>query len=152
MLRHISPLTSRNTSRFNLKLYFHPFTSIHLNSNMLYQTLTCLSTLIALSTAIPQTSSVPPPTSSLPPRPDIINRVTPVVKLSGSPLNGKVINAAYGGFFIGRATTIGPCADFAGCDTYSNITAINFNQDKASGTLVHLPSPFLPFIFLTIIP
>jgi hypothetical protein len=101
---------------------------------MFHQTFMSLVALATLTTAIPQISPVP-----VPPRPDTITRVTPVVKLSGSPLNGKVINAAYGGFFIGRRTTIGPCADFAGCDTYSNYTAINFNQEKGTGTLVPPP-------------
>jgi hypothetical protein len=96
---------------------------------MLYQTLACLTTLLTLSSAIP---TAPPDLTKR----DTITRVTPVVKLAGSPLNGQLINAAYGGFFIGRKTTIGQCAIFAGCDTYSNITAINFNQEKASGTLV----------------
>jgi hypothetical protein len=94
-----------------------------------------LTALVAFVAAAPQATSpapVPVPTGGS----DWISRVTPTVKLAGSPLDGQLINAVYGGFFIGRRTTIGPCADFAGCDTYSNITAINFNQNKASGSMV----------------
>jgi hypothetical protein len=83
-----------------------------------------LSVLVALSAAAPTEKR------------DWINRVTPTVKLAGSPLDGQKINANYGGFFIGKKTTLGPCAGFAPCDTYSNNTAINFNQDKTIATMV----------------
>lgn len=110
---------------------------------MLYTTVS-LATIIALVAAAPQTNSGQPPPIKT------INRVTPTVRLPGSALDGQPINAAYGGFFIGRKTTIGPCADFAGCDTYTNVTAINFEQDASKAILVrpllfpipHLANPF----------
>ena len=95
-----------------------------------------LTALVHLTVVVALTAAAPAVQVAPLEKRDWISRVTPTVKLAGSPLDGQKINAVNGAFFIGEETTIGPCADFAACDTYSNITAVNFDQEQSSASMV----------------
>ncbi|CAG8951666.1 hypothetical protein HYFRA_00005466 [Hymenoscyphus fraxineus] len=110
-------------------------------------------TLFALASAAPQalptpTVIAPPPTITFPTS-DWITQCQPTVKLAGSPLHGKLINAAEGSFFIGKEPTT-TCIDTAPCATFSNKTTIAFSQNNGWGNLsVAAPGGQFVYVLLT---
>ncbi|CAG8976940.1 hypothetical protein HYALB_00008851 [Hymenoscyphus albidus] len=94
--------------------------------------------LFAIASAAPQALPTPtvialPPTFPLPTS-DWVTQIQPTVKLAGSPLHGKLINAAEGSFFIGKEPTT-TCIDTAPCATFSYKTTIAFSQNNGWGNL-----------------
>lgn len=66
--------------------------------------------------------------------------IKPTVKLNDSPLNGAVINANNGSFFIGKATTTSCPGEIYPCQTFSNTTAINVYQTGSGASMVCIVS------------
>lgn len=91
-----------------------------------------LAALLTIASAAPHPQVAPPTV-------DWIQIIQPTVKLADSPLNGKLVNAADGSFYIGKAPTT-TCVDTAACDTFSNKTTIAFSSNFGTGNLVS-PTP-----------